>query len=167
MSPHLKNWRRRLRQEFQEAKRVAILGVGNKLKGDDAAGILCAEGLNRLMRGKIPARLKILLGREAPENQTGRIRKFNPDLVLILDAVLGSHKPGAVFLAEKSQIADETVSTHKVSLALVADYLEKSVGCRVLILGIQPQKIEFGAPASEPVKESAGKLAEYLAALFF
>jgi hydrogenase 3 maturation protease len=159
-------WKGQLKQEILSAKRLVILAVGNKLKGDDSAGLLCAEELKKLMRGKACSRLKIILGLETPENYTGEIRKFNPDLVLILDAAQGQYEPGTVFIVGKDQIKDDSVSTHKISLALLISYLEETIGCKVIVLGIQPLNLRFGEEVSARVKKSVARLTEYLADIF-
>ena len=159
-------WKRRLDKEIGAADRIVVLAIGNKSKRDDAAGLLCAERLKKLLRGKALRQLKIVLGLEAPENTTGEIRKFNPDLVLILDAANRQSEPGTVFIAEKDRIKDEGVSTHRISLALLASYLEETIGSKVVVLGIQPLDLGFGEGVSENVKKSVAKLANDLAEIF-
>jgi len=156
-------WKGPFRKEIISARRIVVLGVGNPAKGDDAAGILCAQELKKLMGGKARSRLKILLGYETPENTTGEIRKFRPDLVLILDAAQSGYKPGTVFIAGKNQIEDDGASTHTISLALLVAYLEETIGCKVMVLGIQPINLGLGEKVSLPVKKNAKRLAAYLA----
>lgn len=156
-------WKGRIRKEIQAAARVLILGVGNLVKGDDAAGLVCAGKLKKLMRGKARPRLRILLGYETPENLTGKIRKFDPDLVLILDAAAGQYEPGNIFIVEKERIQDEGASAHRISLALLISYLEETVGCKVIVLGIQPLNLSLSQGVSGPVKKSVAGLAEHLA----
>jgi hydrogenase 3 maturation protease len=159
-------WKRRLRQAILAADRIVILAVGNTSKRDDAAGLICAEELKKLMHGTTSPGLKILLGHETPENYTGEIRKLNPGLVLIFDATRGQYRPGTVFIVERDKIEENGVSTHKISLALLASYLEETIGCKVIVLGIQPLDLSFGEDMSEDVKKSVDKLAEYLAHIF-
>jgi hydrogenase 3 maturation protease len=156
-------WKGPVRKEILSARKTVILAVGNLSKGDDAAGILCAQELKKLMGWKARSRLKILLGHETPENVTGKIRKFHPDLILILDSAQGGYKPGTVFIVEKSQIEDDTVSTHTISLALLVAYLEETIGCKVTVLGIQPLNLGLGENVSPPVKRAAEKLAAFIA----
>jgi hydrogenase 3 maturation protease len=160
------SWKSLLRKEILSARRIVVLAVGNTSKGDDAAGILCAQELKKLMGGKARSRLKILLGHETPENATGEIRKFRPDLVLIFDAARGEYKPGTVFIVGKNQIEDDSLSTHTISLALLVAYLEETIGCKVIVLGIQPLNLGLGEKVSEPAKKSATALAAYLANVF-
>jgi hydrogenase 3 maturation protease len=157
------SWKSLLRKKILSARRIVVLAIGNTSKGDDAAGILCAEKLKKLMRGKSSSRMKILLGHETPENATGEIRNFRPDLVLIIDAAQGGYKPGTVFIVEKNKIEDDGVSTHTISLALLVAYLEESIGCKVIVLGIQPLNLGLGENVSLPVKRAAEKLAAFIA----
>jgi hydrogenase 3 maturation protease len=165
MSRTKTDWKRLVRREIQASRKIVVLGVGNKARGDDAAGLICAESIKKATRGKARSRLRILQGREVPENWTGIIRKIGPDLVLILDAGAGPYRPGTIFLVEKDALADEGVSTHKISLALFVRYLEETVGCKTIILGIQPGKNDFGSSLSLPVKKAVQKLSEYFASL--
>ncbi|HQN05393.1 MAG TPA: hydrogenase maturation protease, partial [Anaerolineaceae bacterium] len=64
--------------------RVVILGVGNELRGDDAAGVLAVRKL--LKKKEKLDDVLIIEGAQAPENFTSVIRRFNPHLILIIDA---------------------------------------------------------------------------------
>ena len=159
-------WKSRIRKEIRAAGRVLVLGIGNPARGDDAAGLVCAKKLRTLIRGQARSRLKILLGYEAPENLTGKIRMFDPDVVLILDAAQGPFAPGTVFFVGKGKIQDEGVSTHKISLALLVSYLEETIGCKVIVLGIQPQVLALGENLSAPVEKAVDLLATYFSHIF-
>ena len=154
-----------LKAEFASAARVAVIGVGNTGRGDDGAGVLAAAALKKKLGQKGRSCLKVLLGHETPESLTGEVRRFRPDLVLILDAAVSRRKPGSIFLLEKKDMAVEDVSSHRMPLALLVDYLEKSVGCRVLVLGIEPRSCREGAPLSAAVKKAAEMLSSQLAAV--
>jgi hydrogenase 3 maturation protease len=161
----LKPWQIRLFEEIRRSSKTVILGVGNMDRGDDGAGVAAAGRLKAALRGRGRARMRVLIGHETPENLTGEIRAFGPGLVLILDAADGARRPGAVFLVEKEKIADDGVSTHKISPAMLVCYLEESVGCRVLVLGIQPKttvlrpgRAAFSAPVERAVSEIVGIL---------
>jgi hydrogenase 3 maturation protease len=154
-----------LKNELRSAPRVVVLGIGNVGRGDDGAGILAAAALKKKLGQKGRSRLKVLFGYETPESLTGVIRSFRPNLVLILDAAASGKKPGSVFLLEKKDIAVEDISSHRMPLALLVGYLEKSIGCRVLVLGIEPRSCREGAPLSAAVKKAAEMLSSHLAAV--
>ena len=67
-----------LKSRLASAKKVAVLGIGSDLRGDDVAGMLTAEKLFKLVAKKSTSRLKIFFGSTAPENLTGDIKRFNP-----------------------------------------------------------------------------------------
>jgi hydrogenase maturation protease len=77
----------------------------------------------------------------------------------MIDAALGGRAPGAVFIVEREDIPDEGVSTHKISLRMLVAYLEKTVGCAVVFLGIQASDLELGKPASPAVERAAQRAA--------
>src|SRR5688572_985737 len=65
--------------------RIAVLGVGQAIRGDDGAGVLLAQRLEALGGH---SGLLAVDGGPAPENFTGLLRRFQPDLVLLADAAL-------------------------------------------------------------------------------
>ena len=67
------------------AVRVAVLGVGSELRGDDIAGILVINALQKSKKINKNIKLKTFEGSTAPENITGELRAFKPThLVLSL-----------------------------------------------------------------------------------
>lgn len=148
---------------MEKPGRLVVLGVGNEERGDDAAGVLCL----RLVRRAAGRRrdLLFLQGGVAPENMTGTIRAFSPSLVLILDAVLAGRRPGTIFAFDPESISEEELTTHRLPLSHLIRYLEKSIGCRVLCLGIQPQSLQAGGALSRPVYLAIRTFARECAAL--
>jgi len=149
------DWRTTLCREVAAARRLVVLGVGAREKGDDAAGHLCAISLRRELRGRHRGRVKVLAAADVPESATGPIRRFRPALVLIVDAALADRRPGAVFFVPREALAEESPTTHAVPLRYLAAYLEETAGCRVIVLGIQPGRIAPGEPLSAPVRAAA------------
>jgi hydrogenase 3 maturation protease len=161
MSP---GWRSALHREVAAARRLVILGVGAPENGDDAAGVFCAEEIRRGLRGGRFRRARVLVSADVPESATGPIRRFRPTLVLIVDAALSNRRPGAVFFVERRDLAEESLTTHAIPLSFLLDYTEATIGCRVLLLGIQPKVVARGAPLSAPVRSSAPAVAEEILA---
>ena len=156
-------WKARLARELGWPEKLAVLGVGNISRGDDAAGVRTAETLAGLLLSRSIPRLKIMVAHEAPENFTGVVREFGPSHALVIDAAAAGFRPGSVFLVNPQTIPDEDISTHRTPLSTLAAYLEKTVGCRVVILGIQPGGFTAGAPLSPPVCLAVDEIAAYLA----
>lgn len=157
-------WRSVLRREVAAARRLVVLGVGDSENGDDAAGVLCAEEVRRGLQGRRLRRIKVVVGANAPENATGLIRRFRPTLVLIVDAALSRRRPGSVFFVKRKDLADESLTTHAIPLRFLSAYIEETIGCRVLLLGIQPKAVARGTPLSTRVKSAARAVAEEILA---
>ena len=45
-------------------------------------------------------------------------------------------------------------STHKIPLKIIRDYLYQSIACETIIIGIQPESLEFGQVCSAKIQES-------------
>jgi hydrogenase 3 maturation protease len=107
--------------------------------------------------------VQVLDGGDAPENATGAIRRFRPTHVLIIDAAAGGREPGSIFFISRKKIPDEDISTHRIPLSRLVRYLEESIGCRVLVVGIEPRDTAWGKPPSPAARKAAAELAESLA----
>jgi hydrogenase maturation protease HycI len=156
-------WTVRLEAECRGARKIVFLGVGNPDKGDDGAGPLLIRLLTEALPADAADRVLVIDGREVPESQTGSIRRFGPDLTVIVDAAVGGHAPGTIFFVEKAGISDNEVSTHRISLLYLVRYLEESIGSRVVVLGIEPETLAEGAPMTPAVARAAETLSKFLA----
>jgi hydrogenase maturation protease len=156
-------WKARLAKELGRAEKLAVLGVGNVGKGDDAAGVRAAEELLRVAGPGAHPRLEVFVAHDVPENFTGAVRRSGASHALVIDAAAAGHRPGTVFLVDPAAIPAEDVSTHRTPLSALASYLERTAGCRVIILGIEPQGLSEGAALSRPVRDAVTEVAGWLA----
>lgn len=138
-------------KEVLEGKKVAILGVGNPLMGDDGVGSWVAGEL----QGKV--RAPVFVGEEVPENYLYDIISEEPEYLLVIDAVDFGGKAGEMRLVDLEELTPRFLSSHGMSLNIMASLLEEK-GCKVILLGIQPQNLAFGADMSEEVKRSGEEL---------
>jgi hydrogenase 3 maturation protease len=129
--------------------RIAILGIGHELRGDDAAGVFIARELQAVFPDS--AHILVIEAGSMPENHTGTLRRFAPDLVLLIDAALMDREPGTVGWIDWTQIAGISVSTHTLPLHVFARYLQDEFGCEVGVIGIQPARNALFAGCSDPV----------------
>jgi hydrogenase 3 maturation protease len=146
--------------------RLAIVGLGHELRGDDAAGLLVARQLVQVwqQRSWPPAgdRLLIIEAGHAPENHTGPIRRFAPDLVLMVDAAQMNEPPGRIHWLAWQEISGLSASTHTMPLYMLAKYLTSELGCDVALIGIQSADTALGAPLSPPVQRAVNQVAQTL-----
>ena len=141
--------------------RIAILGIGNPMRSDDAAGVLVARTL--LQRDVATADgVLILAAGHAPENRTGELRKFAPEAVLIIDAADMGEKPGAIQLIPEGSIDGMSASTHSLPLSMLARYLKLELNCVVVFLGIQPGSNEVGERVGPDVLRAVHEIVETL-----
>jgi len=153
----MESWRRVLLREVRRAPRVAVVGIGNVDRGDDAAGSLVARDI---LAGptSAPAKSLVIDAGRAPENFTGVVRAFRPDLVILVDSAASGRRAGAVFLVDRAELPDDDVSTHRLPLARIARYLEETMDSRVLILGIEPASFD-GTGTTPAVGRAVRKVA--------
>ena len=151
----------RLKIEAIPSPRIAVVGVGNTLRSDDAAGILIARALSDRQCAR-NEHLLILEGGQAPENRTGELRRFAPDLVLIIDAAEMSEEPGAIRFIPEEDIDGMSASTHSLPLSVLAHYLTLELQCKVILLGIQPGSNEVGETISVPVSQAVNEVVDSL-----
>ena len=148
-----------LKDKLNKAQRIALLGVGSELRGDDVAGVLVAKSLAAKVKNR---KFKVFLGETAPENLTGEIKKFKPTHLLIIDAADIGKKSGSVSMLCAKDIAGATFSTHRLPVKLIADYLSCSISCDTIVLGIHPESFVFGKLPSQKIKKAAKELSQIL-----
>lgn len=141
--------------------RVAVLGIGNELAGDDAVGVRIARELGSRLRPG-PDRV-VFDGGSAPENFTGPIRRFRPDLVLLVDAAHVSAEPGTVAWIDWHDSDGLSASTHTLPPSVLADFLATELGCRLALLVVQPAQLEPGSSLSPAVRRAADEVIDALA----
>lgn len=147
--------------------RIAILGVGNQFRSDDGAGVLIARALANRECALDTEHLLIIEAGHAPENTTGELRKFAPDLVLIIDAAEMGDEPGSIQCIPEESIDGMSASTHSLPLSMLARYLRLELNGTVTLLGIQPGSNEVGEQVSPEVLQAVHQVVEELETLFF
>ena len=130
--------------------RVAVVGIGNALNGDDAAGVAVARALAERLAGH--ARALVIDGGLAPESFTGPLRRFAPAYVILVDAALMGDDPGAVRWLDWQDTIGLGGSTHTLPPSLLARFLVEDIGCAVSLIGIQPAANDLDTPLSAVVE---------------
>jgi len=142
--------------------RIAVVGIGNHLRSDDAAGMLIAGALSRHECAVDTDHLLIIEAGHAPENRTGELRNFAPNLVLLIDAAEMGETPGTVQWIAEEDIDGMSASTHSLPLSMLARYLNLELGCKVNLLGIQPGSNEVGETVSAIVLQAVDEVVKGL-----
>lgn len=137
--------------------RVAILGVGNPVRGDDGVG---PHVVARLV-GRTGA--KLVDAGETPEREAAEITAWKPDVVLVVGAASIGMATGSLGLIESEEFEEASFSTRGVPLAKFAAGLEGETGCQVFAIGIQPKQMARNARLSPEVEEACYGLVELIA----
>lgn len=137
--------------------RVAVVGVGHELDGDDVAGVAAAREL--ATQAAALDHVLVIDAGPAPENVTGALRRFAPDLIVFVDAAHLGEAPGTVEWLPWQQTEGLSASSHTLPLHMVSRYLESELGATVALIGIQPADISQGAPVSEAVRQAVEEVA--------
>jgi len=154
------SWQEQLLAALKAKPRLAVLGIGSPLNSDDAAGMLLIEELAK--RGPDEKRVLLIAGSSAPENFTGVIAEFAPDLLLAIDAARLGLEPGHIKLLEEKELYGAGFSTHMLPFSIMLQYLRQRGLGQVLLLGIEPQSTEFGLELSAPVYQGVLEIADFL-----
>jgi len=146
-----------------------ILGIGNRLGGDDAAGTYVVDILNPALsalsagrqRAKAPSRTEIMAidTGTAPESYTSLIRRRRPDQLILVDAADMGLPPGTLRRIAPDKISTLSFSTHHMPLSTFVSYSKEF--CRnVTLVGVQPGETGLGSHISRAVRKSVKELAE-------
>jgi hydrogenase 3 maturation protease len=152
-------WPARLARMTKGA-RVAVVGIGHELRGDDAAGVAIVRALETAARND--ECLLVIDAGPAPENQIGPLLRFEPDVILFVDAAQMGEASGTVRWVSWHETDGLGASTHTLSPQVLARFLVHELGCEVLLLGIQPASCAVGARLSPAVAEAVHSTVQVL-----
>lgn len=141
--------------------RIALVGIGNEFNGDDAAGVYVIRKLKSITHHSNGV-LLIEAG-QAPENFTGPLRKFNPDLVVVVDAANLDEAPGTIKVVDWQNTTGFGASTHTLPPSTFIKFLVEDIGCQVFFIGIQVNQIEYLSPMSLEVERAVEEIYDLLA----
>jgi hydrogenase maturation protease HycI len=145
-----------IRQRNKPLPRIAIVGIGHELRGDDAAGIIVARRLENVTN----INLLVIDTGPVPENFTGKLREFSPDILLLVDAVQMDALPGMIRLLTIDELESYSLTTHTLSPHLLITHLQMELHCIIRLLGIQPGQDSFGSELSSAVRQSIDQIVQ-------
>lgn len=132
----------------QRGGKILFVGIGNLFKMDDGVGVYISRKI------KNAGAILSLTVETSIENYIGKINSLNPDILILVDCVDINSPAGTFKLMTLSQIQDMTFNTHNISLRRLSEFFRMPV----YVLGIQPEKIDFGENISYLVKNIADKI---------
>ncbi len=138
---------------------VLVLGAGNIMRSDDAAGCVVAERVAE----RFPD--SVIDGGLVPENFVGPIRRFAPGTVIIVDAADFGADPGALYIAHEHEVVGDMFGTHGAPLSLFMRALHEGMACDVILVAVQVESMELNVPMTERVESAVETIVTSLAEL--
>jgi hydrogenase 3 maturation protease len=142
---------------------TTVLGIGNRLGGDDAAGAYLVQELHRRLKkaASPPPDITAIDAATAPESYTSIIRRERPALLILVDAADMGLSPGSIRIIPPQKISTSSFSTHQMPLSAFMAYVSEFCE-HVVLIGVQPGNAEAGSKISATVRQSTKKLAELI-----
>ena len=136
-------------------KHTLILGLGNPLLGDEGIGVRVVEELKGL---ELPDGVEAVEGGTAGLGLVGLMEGYRR--VIIVDAAEMGHPPGRVVRFTPSEVhfktTEASLSLHQIGLVealALAEALEVAPD-ELVIIGVQPRRVEIGAGLSSEVEDA-------------
>lgn len=136
--------------------RVCFMGLGNVEYGDDGFGVRLAE---ELKAGGVP---DVIVAGTTPDRWISRFVGF--DHIVFLDAVEFGGTPGSVVFLDSGEIAARfpQISTHKISVGVLASWVELAGSTKAWLLGVQPESLKPSPQLTPTLQLSLEVLRELL-----
>ena len=140
-----------------------VLGIGNMLLMDEAAGVKVIEDL--LNRYNIPRDVEVIDGGTAGMELLHYIQ--NKKHVFIVDAAKTGNAPGTIVKIEGKAVPAffcTKISPHQLGLSdiLAAAQLTDTMPEHIVLFGIEPKRMETGLELSEEVQGKIGSLSDMI-----
>ena len=156
MSASTEDWRESLRATIGDGREpVHLMGVGNELRTDDAAGLEIVSSLRRRLGAEPAPGVRIYASTPVPERLLSKLASAG-GRVVVFDSVEASARPGEVVFRRMADTKYGFFGTHNIPLKLVPG-LEGRLK-DIFLVGVQPASLEVGSGLSETVQESVREI---------
>jgi len=144
----------------EQKGRIAIVGVGNILMGDEGIGVKAVE---ELRRRDLPTEVELFDGGTAFHNLVGELGSF--DKLIIIDALKGGKPPGMIYRFEVREVEGARgpmLSLHDIGVmeTLMLGWLIHRLPEEIVFIGIEPERIELSMELSPVLKEQLPELVQ-------
>ena len=145
--------------------RAVVLGIGNTILSDEAAGVRAVEALERAYR--MPDDVLVIDGGTSGMEMIEDLS--NLDFLIVLDVVKTGAAPGMVVKIAGDEIPvffRHKLSPHQIALPDVLASLEllDTMPKEIIVLGVEPITLELGMDMTPTVAAKVPALAEMAAA---
>ena len=145
--------------------RAVVLGIGNTILTDEAAGVRAALALEQAY--KVPANVQVIDGGTSGMEMIEDLS--NLDFLIVLDVVKTGAAPGTVVKIAGDEIPvffRQKLSPHQIALPDVLASLELlgTLPKEIIVLGVEPISLELGIEMTPTIAEKVPVLAAMAAA---
>jgi len=141
--------------------KVALVGIGHPLRGDDYVGSYVMKGIIKARGSTLSDCVYVFDAEDNVERVIARISRVNPKHVIFIDACEMGLRPAETKLLRVDETSYPFFTTHGIPLKVLAEQL--LVGCKVWVLAIQPKDTEFGEVLSPEVHDAADHVWKFIA----
>lgn len=140
--------------------RAVVLGIGNTILTDEAAGVRAVEALERAY--KVPANVQVIDGGTSGMEMIEDLS--NLDFLIVIDVVKTGAAPGTVVKITGKDIPvffRKKLSPHQIALPDVLASLEllDTMPKEIIVLGVEPISLALGMEMTVTVAERVPHLA--------
>lgn len=129
-----------------EHPKVAIIGLGNELLTDEGVGVHAVRELQK----EPPA--GVLMAEVGTRALNAQQLLEEADIVIAIDAVRVGGRPGSVYLFDSVNVeTQQQYSLHELGIIGVLQLIKKDARPKLIILGVEPETIDYGMELSETV----------------
>jgi hydrogenase maturation protease len=139
-------------------KKVAIIGYGNLIRNDDAAGLLITEKLEK--NYKKNEFIECFYSCSTAD-LIGLIEEYK--LIYIIDCAIINTEPGRFIKKEINEIEfnDDNYSTHNISFNQIKETINKLDNKpKIFFFMLQPKNMEIGEKLSKEIKNNISVLSD-------
>ncbi|MDJ1422987.1 MAG: hydrogenase maturation protease [Candidatus Methanoperedens sp.] len=137
-------------------RNMSIIGIGNMIMGDDGVGIHAIEKLKEM---ELPAGVEVFDAGTDAFYALGAMDGM--DKTIILDACHGNNAPGTLYRFTYDQLQGELKQSLRLSMHGL-NLIDIMAGAKevyrlpgeIVLLGVEPQILEWGTELSAPVKDA-------------
>lgn len=145
--------------------RAVVLGIGNTILTDEAAGVRAVEALEKAYA--VPSNVQVIDGGTSGMEMIEDLS--NLDFLIVIDVVKTGAAPGTVVKIAGDEIPvffRNKLSPHQIALPDVLASLEllDTMPKEIVVLGVEPISLELGMEMTSTVAEKIPELVEMAAA---
>ncbi len=145
---------------FSPTKKLALVGVGHPLRGDDYVGSYAVKAIMEATEGTLPDGVYLFDAEDNVEALITKLARAGLKHVIFIDACEMGLKPGEIRLLPVAETSYPFFTTHGIPLRVLAERLLSE--SKVWVLAIQPNRTEFGRSLSAEIQDAAISVSKFI-----